>query len=215
MKKIKVDLIRLLAILIIITGIIYLDANLFFPRTVPGFLRIGIMRRPANILILGTDLNFSAETRKEVVADGRTDSIILMRIDPVRYRIVLLSIPRDSFVNIPGFGYNKINAANVLGGVALTKKTVSELTGVGVDYYVKLNPAAVTDLVNLLGGINIFVERDMYYVDRAQNLFINLKHGWHKLSGLEAQDYMRFRHDAAGDIGRVERQQKFIQTLFL
>jgi polyisoprenyl-teichoic acid--peptidoglycan teichoic acid transferase len=214
-KKNKVDALRLLAILTIIIGIFYFDANLFVPRLIPSFLRIGATRKPLNILILGTDLNFSAETRQQVAADGRTDSIVLMRVDPIHFKIVLFSIPRDSFVAIPGYGYNKINAANVFGGVELIKKAVSNLTGVHIDYYIKLNPAAVTDLVNLIGGINIYVEKDMYYVDRAQNLYINLKEGWHKLSGQEAQDYMRFRHDNAGDIGRIERQQKFMQTLFL
>lgn len=215
MKKNQVDSLRLLAILTIIIGILYFDANLFVPRLIPSFLRIGVTRKPLNILILGTDLNFSAETGQRVAAEGRTDSIVLMRVDPIHYKIVLFSIPRDSFVEIPGFGYNKINAANVFGSIGLAEKTVTALTGVHIDYYIKLNPAAVTDLVNLLGGLNIYVEKDMYYVDRAQNLYINLKEGWHKLSGLDAQDYMRFRHDNAGDLGRIERQQKFLQTLFL
>ncbi len=215
MKNKGVDRLRLLAILTVVIAILYFYANLLVPRLTPSFLRIGVTRKPVNILILGTDLNFSAETRQRVETNGRTDSIVLMHVDPIRYKIVLLSIPRDSYVDIPGFGYNKINAANVFGSIELTKRTVSQLTGVHIDNYLMLNPAAVTGLVNLLGGINIYVEKDMYYVDRAQNLYINLKAGWHKLSGLEAQDYMRFRHDNAGDIGRIERQQKFLQTLFL
>ncbi len=215
MKNKGVDRLRLLAILTVVIAILYFYANLLVPRLTPSFLRIGVTRKPVNILILGTDLNFSAETRQRVDTNGRTDSIVLMHVDPIHYKIVLLSIPRDSYVDIPGFGYNKINAANVFGSIELTKRTVSQMTGVHIDNYLMLNPAAVTGLVNLLGGINIYVEKDMYYVDRAQNLYINLKAGWHKLSGLEAQDYMRFRHDNAGDIGRIERQQKFLQTLFL
>jgi len=214
MKNKGVDRLRLLAVLTIVIAILYFYANLLVPRLTPSFLRIGVTRKPVNILILGTDLNFSAETRQRVETNGRTDSIVLMHVDPIHYKIVLLSVPRDSFVNIPGFGYNKINAANVFGSIELTKRTVSELTGVHIDKYIELNPAAVTKLVNLLGGLDIYVDRDMYYVDRAQNLYINLKAGWHKLSGLEAQDYLRFRHDNAGDIGRIEHQQKFLQTLF-
>ena len=215
MPRPKVDLIRLLAVLTMILGVIYFYANLFAPGSVPGFLRIGVTRKPTTILILGTDLNFSAETGKRVVSEGRTDSIILMRVDPIHHKITLFSLPRDSFVEIPGYGFNKLNAANVFGGIELTKKTVSALTGVHIDYYIKLDPTAVTDLVNLLGGIDINVEKDMYYVDRAQNLYINLKAGPHHLSGLEAQGYVRFRHDQIGDLGRIERQQKFLQTLFL
>ena len=215
MKNNGVDRLRLLAILTIIVSVIYFYANLFVPRLIPSFLRIGVTRKPLTILILGTDLNFSAETRQRVATEGRTDSILLMRVDPIHYKIVLFSIPRDSFVEIPGFGFSKINAANVFGSTGLTEKTVSALTGVHIDNYIKLNPAALTKLVDLLGGIDIYVEKDMYYVDRAQNLYINLKTGWHHLSGLDAQDYMRFRHDSAGDIGRIEHQQKFLQTLFL
>lgn len=215
MKNKGVDRLRLLAILVVIIAILYFYANLLVPRLTPSFLRIGATRKPVNILVLGTDLNFSAETGRRVDTNGRTDSIVLMRVDPIHYKIALLSVPRDSYVEIPGFGYNKINAANVFGSIELTKKTVGALTGVQIDNYITLSPAAVTGLVDLLGGITLYVEKEMRYVDRAQNLYINLKEGRHKLSGREAQDYMRFRHDSAGDLGRIERQQKFLQTLFL
>lgn len=215
MKKNSIDLIRVLAIFTIVCGMLYFYANIFIPRLVPKVLRIGSIRRPTTLLILGTDLNFSAETGEPLPEmNGRTDTILLMRIDPVNYRSFLLSIPRDSFVDIPGYGYQKINAANVFGGVDLLKKTLKNLTGLDIDYYIKVNPYAAVKLVDLLGGVDIYVDNDMYYVDRAQKLKINLKKGWHHLSGREAEGFIRFRHDTFGDIGRTRRQQRFLETVF-
>jgi LCP family protein required for cell wall assembly len=114
---------------------------------------------------------------------------------------------------MPGYGAQKINAAHVYGGLALTAKTIRELTGVRIDYYVMTNPKAVIKLVDLLGGITLYVEKDMRYIDRAGGLDINLKEGWRRLNGKEAHDYIRFRHDNEGDIGRVARQQNFFRAV--
>ena len=211
----RIDLYRLLAVLIICGGVLYFYANLFAPRFIPEFLRIGAVRRPTTILILGTDINFSAETGKELQdTNGRTDTIMLLRVDPVNYRVYLLSIPRDSYVNIPGHGWAKINAANVYGGEDLLERTLEQTFNIEVDNYIKINPSAAIKLIDLLGGVDVYVENDMYYNDRAQNLHIDLKKGWHKLGGKAAQEYMRFRHDANGDIGRIGRQQGMISIVF-
>jgi LCP family protein required for cell wall assembly len=215
MKRRKIDYIRILAILTIFCAISYFYANIFAPRLIPKLLRIGSLRRPMTILILGTDITFDAVTGEPIPEiNGRTDTILLMHIDPMRYKMYLLSIPRDSLVEIPGFGWQKINAAHVFGGVGLTEKTIEKLTGIKVDYFIKVNPYASIKLVDLLGGINVYIDKDMYYVDRAQNLTINLKQGWHKLAGKEAEGYIRFRHDFLGDIGRIGRQQNLLQTVF-
>ena len=215
MKRRKIDYYRILAILTIICAIVYFYLNIFIPRAIPKLLRVGVVRRPYTLLIVGTDLNYSDVTGKLLTeSEGRTDSILLARIDPARYQINVLSIPRDSFVMIPGKGMQKINAAHVYGGIELAEKTITELTGLTVDNYIEVNPYAASKLVDLIGGIDIFVEQNLYYNDRAGNLHINLKQGWHRLSGQEAQGYIRFRHDSEGDIGRIGRQQKFMQTLF-
>jgi LCP family protein required for cell wall assembly len=211
----KIDRMRILALFMIFLGILYFYGNILAPRLIPRIFRVGIIRKPITVLVLGTDLTFDAKTGEPIAgSDGRTDSILLLHVDPARYKIHLLSIPRDSFISIPEHGMNKINAANVFGGTELIRSTVENLTGKKIDYYIKIDPFAITKIVDLLGGVKLYVEKDMYYVDRAQNLNINLKQGWQKLSGKEAQDYMRFRHDTFGDIGRIERQQKLLQAIF-
>ncbi|MFA5113764.1 MAG: LCP family protein [Candidatus Margulisiibacteriota bacterium] len=215
MRRKRPDWLRLLALLTLFCGIAYFYANIFAPRLIPRFLRIGVTRRPTNILVLGTDITFDGRSGEPIMqTNGRTDTILLLHVDPVRYRIDLVSIPRDSFVEIAGYGWQKINAANVFGGTELIKSTVERLTGVNIDYYLKVNTFAAVKLVDLLGGIDVTIDKDMYYVDRAQNLYINLKKGEHKLSGKEAEGFIRFRHDALGDIGRIGRQQQFMEILF-
>jgi LCP family protein required for cell wall assembly len=211
--KNKLDYLRIIAIFIVLLAIIYFNLNVLFPRVIPNFLKLAIIERPINILILGTDITFDIETGRSTYEVGRTDTIMLLHYDPLMGEINVLSIPRDSYVEIPGYYNTKINAAYVLGKIDLTIKTVEKLTGVRIDKYVIINTKGLIKLVDLLGGIYIDVEKDMYYVDKAQNLYINLKKGPQKLSGKEAEGYIRFRHDAFGDIGRIERQQKFLKAL--
>ena len=211
--KNKLDYLRVVAIFIVLLAIIYFNLNVLFPRVLPNFLKLAIIERPINILILGTDITFDIETGRSTYEVGRTDTIMLLHYDPLMGKINVLSIPRDSYVEIPGYYNTKINAAYVLGKIDLTIKTVEKLTGVRIDKYVIINTKGLIKLVDLLGGIYIDVGKDMYYVDKAQNLYINLKKGPQKLSGKEAEGYIRFRHDALGDIGRIERQQNFLKAL--
>ncbi|MCU0641841.1 MAG: LCP family protein [Candidatus Margulisbacteria bacterium] len=209
------DWLRLLALLYIVVGITYFYANLFAPRLIPHFLRIGMTRRPTNILVLGTDISFNKETGEPIMeTGGRTDSIMVMRLDPISYKMFILSIPRDTFVPIDGYGYQKINAANVYGGTPLIKKTVEKLIGREIDHYIKINTFAAVKLVDLVGGVDVEVDNDMFYNDRAQGLFINLKKGRQRLSGKQLEGFIRFRHDARGDLGRIGRQQQFMDVLF-
>ncbi|OGB87617.1 hypothetical protein A3J44_03415 [candidate division WOR-1 bacterium RIFCSPHIGHO2_02_FULL_45_12] len=186
---------------------------MFFPSLVTKSLRVGTLRKPINLLILGTDITFNAETGKPIPnLEGRADTILLAHIDPINSRINMVSIPRDTLVNIPGYGDRKINSANSYGGIPLMKETVAQLTKQKIDYYISIKPTAVTKMVDQLGGVSLYVENDMRYVDRAQGLDIDLKKGWQKLSGKQAHDYIRYRHDYQGDIGRVNRQQIFLKS---
>ena len=216
MKKSKVDQTRILAVLVIILSILYFYLNLFSPHTLPNFLRVGSVRRPINLLIFGTDLNYDSETGKPIAGMvGRTDTLILAHLDPARGQINLLSIPRDTLVTIPGYGMAKINAANVYGGKELEIETVRIFTHKPIDYYIGIDIGSFIRLVDMLGGVNLYVEKNMRYIDRAQKLNIDLTMGWQKLSGEKAHEYIRFRHDAEGDIGRIQRQQNFLRALLI
>ncbi|KAF0134416.1 MAG: transcriptional attenuator LytR family [Candidatus Saganbacteria bacterium] len=212
MKR-RPDFLRLSAVIIVILGVGYLYQNLFSPKSIPDFLKLAVIETPENILILGTDITFDSETGRSTYEVGRSDTIMLLHYEPLRRRINILSIPRDSYVEIPGYYYTKINAAFVFGGIDLAKKTVSNITGVKIDKHIIINTQGLKKLVDLLGGVPVDVEKDMYYVDRAQDLHINLKKGCQKLSGKQAEGYIRFRHDAEGDIGRIARQQNFFKSL--
>ena len=214
MKKRRLDFVRIAAAVVVLIAIAYFYLNLFSPGLIPKSLRIGIIRKPINLLVLGTDITYDAVTHKPMPKlEGRADTILLIHLDPIKSQINLLSIPRDTYLSIPGQGMQRINVANAYGGASLVLKTVSTFTQQKIDYYVTLKPNAITKMVDLLGGVTLYVDHDMRYVDRAQNLNINLKKGWWKLSGKEAHDYIRYRDKIKGDIGRIGRQQLFLKAL--
>jgi hypothetical protein len=95
----------------------------------------------------------------------------------------------------------------------LTIQTVEMLLGFPFDYYIEVDVEGLTKLVDAVGGVDIDVEKRMKYRDRSQHLSIDLEPGMQHLSGEQAVGYARFRHDAAGDLGRIERQQKFLRAV--
>lgn len=172
-------------------------------------LRLGTR---VNVLLIGVDV--SLDNRRQVLPVSRSDTLMLVSFDPVRNRVSGLSIPRDTRVLIPRFGENKANAAYAYGGPGLAVRTVANFLGVPIHYYVKLGPQSFAKIIDAIGGVEIDVEKDMKYTDTWAGLHINLKKGRQLLDGERAMHYARFRHDAAGDIGRVERQQKVLLALF-
>ena len=173
-----------------------------------GFLRLLAPafggRDRVTILALGVD---DSEGR------GLADTLIALVIWPKIGEIAALSIPRDSRVVIPGVGNRRINASHAYGGLPLTIETVEMLLGIPFDYYVEVNVSGLVDLVDAIGGIDIEVEKRMHYRDRSQNLLIDLQPGLQHLAGEQAVGYVRFRHDAMGDLGRIERQRKFLRLV--
>ena len=157
-----------------------------------------------NILIVGLD---------EVDGGRRSDAIALAVVDQDTQSIRMLSIPRDSRVLIPGRGWDKINPAYAYGGLELLKATVMNLFNVGIHYFVVVNYDSFPRIVDLLGWIDIDVEKKLVYTDYSAKLFINIPKGPQHMTGKTLLEYVRFRHDPLGDIGRVQRQQKAVAIL--
>ena len=167
--------------------------------------------RRENILLLGVDSNGS---NTDPWKGTRSDTIVLLNIDPKTRSVNAISIPRDSKVYLAdGFGVQKINAAHALGGIRATKQTVEETLGVKVDKYIVVSDEAVKRLVDAVGGVPIYVEKKMNYDDYSGKLHVHLGKGLNVLDGSNAVGYLRFRHDGLGDIGRTQRQQWFLRGL--
>lgn len=158
-----------------------------------------------NILVLGVD------QRSDDV--GRSDTMFVVTIDTDSKQVSLLSVPRDTRVKIPGFGWDKINHAYAEGGHKLSIKAVEGLLGIPIDYYVLINFSGFYKIVDAIGGVTIDVEKRMYYSDPYDNLVIDLRPGVQHMNGKTAIQYVRYR-DEDGDIGRIARQQKFIKAMF-
>ena len=165
-----------------------------------------------NILLLGVDSNGQGT---DMWNGTRSDTIMVVNLDPKTHTIKAISIPRDSKVFLPdGKGIQKINSAHALGGINLVKRTLKETFGIKVDKYIIIHDEAVEKIVDALGGIPIYVEKRMYYNDNAGHLHINLDKGHTILDGKQAVGYLRYRKDGLGDIGRTQRQQWFMKSLF-
>ena len=167
------------------------------------------MPRKQTILILGVDAN---EQGTDPWKGTRSDTIILMNIDAKHKSVNLISIPRDSKVYVSGnHGVQKINSAHAIGGVKLTKRTIEDTLGIRIDKYIIIRDEAVEKIVDAIGGVPIYVEKDMSYHDYAGKLHIDLKQGNTLLDGKNAVGYLRYRKDGLGDIGRTHRQQWFLR----
>ncbi len=156
------------------------------------------------VLIMGVDV------RKDDV--GRSDTMMVATVDPEYDQASILSVPRDTRVRIPGYGFDKINAAYAYGGEPLSERTIENLLGIDIDHYVIINTRSFVKIIDAIGGVDIDVEKRMRYEDPWDDdggLFINLFPGLQHMDGKTAVTYVRYR-DSEGDIGRIKRQQKFM-----
>lgn len=164
-----------------------------------------------NILVLGVDSN-GQDT--DPFANTRSDTIVVLSINPKSRSVNVLSIPRDSKVYLANDkGIDKINAAHALGGIELVKDTIESTFGFKIHNYIVFNTEGVVKFIDAIGGIPVYVEKDMRYRDYAGKLNVNLTKGEHILNGKDAEGFLRYRKDALGDIGRTSRQQWFLRAL--
>ena len=181
-------------------------------RSPKSSFEIPFSPRRQNILILGIDSNGHGTDKWE---GTRSDTILIVNIDPKTHSIKAISIPRDSKVYLPdNHGVQKINSAHALGGVNLVKKTLKETFGIKIDRYVLIHDEAVEKIIDALGGLPIYVEKRMVYHDYTAKLHIDLQKGNTILNGKQAVGYLRYRKDGLGDIGRTQRQQWFMKSFF-
>lgn len=154
-----------------------------------------------NILIIGTDSR--GEDR------GRSDSLMVAHYDQKRKQPKLISIMRDSYVDIPGYGKDKINAAYSYGGIELVRKTLKENFDLPIEYYVTINFDHFKEAIDNLfpKGVTIDAEKDL---DLDQ---VFIKAGKQKMDGNTLLQYSRFREDEEGDFGRIRRQQQVLSAI--
>ncbi|MGK7888489.1 MAG: LCP family protein [Leptolyngbyaceae cyanobacterium] len=189
-------------------------------------LRLPKLTRPVNILVLGikvltSDLSNPPADREDLgyhalvnSFEGLSDTMLLLRFEPDRQQLTVLSIPRDTRTRVDGLGVTKLNEANRIGGPAASAIAIGDLLGgVDIDRYLRINVQGVEKLIDALGGVTVYVPQDMEYQDDSQHLYINLKQGEQSLDGAGAMQFLRFRYDALGDIGRVQRQQTMMRAL--
>ena len=169
--------------------------------------------RPVNILVLGIDPVAGNQGDTLTKTTASSDTILLLRVNPNSQLIKVLSIPRSSMVVLPQVGLEQISLASASGAATATRIVSKSLNNVPIDRYLRLRPDGLRELVNALGGVEIFVPQSMSYQDNTQKLAIALESGWQTLNGDQAQQFARFQDGKNGDLGRVQRQQLLIQAL--
>lgn len=162
-----------------------------------------VLRAEDNVhfLLVGSD-----EREDEV---SRSDTMIYMVVRPKDKKIAYLSFPRDTLVAIEGYGEDKLNHSYAYGGINLLEDTLRSNFHTKIDHVVKVNFNSFKKVIDAMGGITIDVESDMSVPWEE----IDLKKGKQVLNGHDALAYVRWRNDGRGDLGRIERQQKFIQAV--
>jgi len=166
------------------------------------------------------ELNKIIDTRKTVVfaiygiddkytEEGRSDIIMVIKYDPSAKKMVMVSIPRDLRIDIPGYGIGKINAAYAYGGSDLADQVIDELLGIKLDFSIELNFDTFSKIIDTVGGVTINAKKQFF--DSDNDLIIDA--GKQILNGTKALFYVRFRSDSDVDYGRIGRQQEVVISL--
>ena len=215
--------ILLIAGCVVLVVLVLLGAMYFFldSRLARNNALVDYAGRPAagagqNWLITGSDsragLTRAQKRQLHTGSDAghRSDTILILHIPSNGGRPVLISLPRDSYVNIPGYGQNKINAAYSFGGPKLLAQTVQNSTGLRIEHYIGIGFGGLVNVVDAVGGVRMCLPTSIH--DQASGL--HLKAGCQTLDGAEALGYVRTRHQFANqDLQREQNQQLFLRAL--
>jgi LCP family protein required for cell wall assembly len=183
------------------------------PLNLAGDLAQAPPGKPQTILIIGSDKRAKTANDAKRGSGSRSDTMILMRLDPSKGAIALLSLPRDLKVRIPGHGVDKLNASYATGGTKLTLKTIKLFTGLPINHVINVDFRGFRGAVDAIRCVYTDVDR-RYFNDNAnpndQYATIHIEAGYQKLCGKDALDYVRYRHTDT-DITRAARQQDFLR----
>jgi LCP family protein required for cell wall assembly len=201
----------ILIIALVAGSYVWLDGKLNRSVTLPASTATSAGQ---NWLITGSDtrsgLSRTEKDELHVGSDTDTNSDSLMLLHMGGPTPVLISIPRDSYVPIPGHGYNKINAALGFGGPALLVQTVESVTGLNINHYMGIGFEGLVDVTNKVGGVNVCLKTAVH----DQNSGVNLPAGCQTLNGTQALEFVRDRDSfATGDLQRIQDQREFLKAL--
>ena len=163
--------------------------------------------KPQTVMLIGSDKR--NKTANDYDGTARSDTVMLVRLDPDKEAIALMSLPRDLKVRIPGRGVGKLNDAYKKGGAKLTLKTVKLFTGLSINHVINVDFRGFRDAVNAIGCVYVDIDRRYFNADKSF-AEINVKPGYQRLCGKQALDYVRFRHED-NDLVRSARQQDFLR----
>jgi len=204
-------------LILVIGGYFYLDGRLHRSNVLVSYAGQPAAGSGSNWLITGSDSRQGLTRKQERkyhtgrdVGGQRSDTIMLLHISGNGSPAVLVSLPRDSYVQIPGYGWNKLNAAYSFGGPKLLAKTVQNATGLRIEHYMGIGFGGLVNVVDSVGGVTMCFRQPIH--DRASGL--NLKKGCHTLSGGQALSFVRTRHQfSSQDLQREQNQRVFVKAL--
>ncbi|BCJ87839.1 LCP family protein [Effusibacillus dendaii] len=173
--------------------------NVFPLQWLPNF------GKPFSLLVVGID--------SRAGEPARSDSLLFSVVNPARGEVRILQIPRDTYVPVKGHGYTKINHAMSYGQVPLLKQTVENWLQTDIDHTAVIDFDGFRQLIDLLGGVPVRIDKNMDYEDPTDGTSIHLKAGERVLNGKQALDFVRYRHDAEADTGRMRRQRQVLFAL--
>lgn len=164
-----------------------------------------------NVLVLGLDDAVNMDNDEE----KRADAILLISMENATGKVRILNIPRDTWVEMPqNKGETRLSNVYAVGGAPLMVRAINQMFDISIHQYVVIDLATFGRIVDAVGGIDLYVEQNMDYDDPEAELSIHMRQGYRHLDGKGAEYYLRYRSDDLGDLGRTQRQQKFVKAFY-